>query len=140
MKIDRGQSYCSPSVTSQISRSYRAPFFRQNCLNSPQGCYIDTVYLDCLPIIHSPTHTHKPTRIPTHTYTHVQHFNTDTRFLRPRSRSAATLYISAETIALTRSRRPTRSCQHVHISAFSFFLETCLPHSTIAIIIFTGCV
>jgi len=111
LKIDRGRSYCSPSVTSQISRSYRAPFFRQNCLNSPLGCYIDTVYLDCLPIIHSPTHSHKPTRAQTHIHRHTRTtLNTDTQFLCARSWSAATLYyIRAETIALARSRRPTTS-------------------------------
>lgn len=41
------------SLTRQLPR---APFFRQNRPNSPPGCHIDTVYLDCLPIIRARAH------------------------------------------------------------------------------------
>lgn len=55
------RSYCSPSKSRRRARLTRqlprAPFFRQNCPNSPPGCHIDTVYLDCLPIIRAPART-----------------------------------------------------------------------------------
>lgn len=71
----------------------------------------------------------------THTHTHPKptrareriHFNTDTRFLL-RARIAGPLrpYIYARKPLLSYSRRPSGSRQHVHVSSFSFFLETCL--------------
>jgi hypothetical protein len=65
----RGRSYCSPSVTSQISRSYRAILSSKLSKQPPGVLYWHSLSWLLADYIHARAHTHTHTH--THTYAHI---------------------------------------------------------------------